>query len=558
MKKNLFFLFFLKLWLCLGFIFFVSGFFNLEAAELVFDDFNDLVRGPNDGGNAGGMSAGGRYDPTIGLTSVNKYEGSYALGIIYNFPAGAWAGFWDKWNIPHNVSAYTHIRIWAKGKDGGEKFKVELADVYFNWQDPSSYSHLKGVEITTLPGFETGLSTTYQEIIIPLSLFAGVDLTHLMQVNIVIDQAPTSGTIYIDYIRFTDTPLPSPTPSPSPTPPGLPIYDDFNDGRLGPNLGGVAGFMGSVGHSDSYQFNSANAYEGSYALKFTLGIPSGGWAGYFDQWTTARDVSSYTDIRMWLKGYNGGEKFKVELSDSDFDRSDPSTYSHLHGVNITVVPNFANGLTTAYQELVIPLSTFTGVDMRKLKQINLVFDKAGSHTIYLDKIYFTNLSPSPLPLPGLILDNFNDGSGPNELGGDTGTMDPSPGNSEEWVNESYVNDSGCTHEGLGVLKLEYARGMNSWVGYWSFMKKDRTGYDVSSYTDIRINVRGNAGGEKFKVELVDILGGVQKVDITMATGFSSGLPSSEYREAVLPLSLFTGVNLSVLKQVNIIFDQEPR
>ncbi len=328
------------------------------------------------------------------------------------------------------------------------------------------------------------------------------------------------------------------------------VYDNFNDGVLGPNLGGQAGVMSHDGrHDPVISFNSPNAYEGASGLKVEYNVPSGQWSGYWSKLSSSRNVTSYTDLRVWVKGSLGGEKFKIELADN---------LGNKHSVQVAICSGFENGATTAYQEVVIPLATFTGVNLTKLKEVNIVFDCTPySGTVYIDKIVFSNLTSTPLVLSGLILDSFNDGLGPNELGGDCGTMDPEPADSRQTITENYVNDSGFTHEGLGALKIDYNRG-NDWVGYWSYMKKDRSAYDLSSFTDIRINVRSNSGSEKFKVELEDSAGNKSSVDITAASGFFGGVPSSEYHEAILPLVLFVGVNPSLLKQVNIIFDQQPQ
>lgn len=324
------------------------------------------------------------------------------------------------------------------------------------------------------------------------------------------------------------------------------VYDDFNDGVLGTNLGGAAGAMSYDGaHDPTVDFNT-NAQEGAYALSLSYNFPENQWCGYWSFFQADEggyDVSAYTDIRMWVRGAIGGEKFKVELKD---------TANNMRAVYITLVPGFESGATTSWQELVMPLYNFAGVDMSQLKQMNIVFDVAPyTRTVYIDNIVFTDLSPYTTPPSGLVVDDFNDGRGPNNLGGGCGTMDPDPEDPAETITESYVGATQA-YEGLGALKLDYDRGTNSWVGYWNFMKSDESGYDVSSYGDLRVWVKGAAGGETFKVELKDMTGTTSFVRIQDVTTVTTS-----WQEATLDLTSFSGVDLTQLQQVNIIFDTSP-
>ncbi|RLG56894.1 MAG: hypothetical protein DRN83_03065 [Hadesarchaea archaeon] len=327
------------------------------------------------------------------------------------------------------------------------------------------------------------------------------------------------------------------------------VYDDFNDGTLGTNLGGAAGAMSYDGSHDPEVDFTTDAAEGAYALSIDYNFPDGQWCGYwsfFHSDESALDLSSYTDLRMRVKGASGGEKFKVELQD---------TNNNGRGVYVTVVPGFESGLSTSWQTLVIPLYNFGPVvDLSKVKQVNIVFDLSPTvGTVYVDEIKFTDLSPPASRPSGLILDDFNDGRGPNNLGGGCGTMDPDAGDPTETISEEYVTDA---YEGLGALKLEYDRGTSSWVGYYSFMRPDGSGYDVSSYSELRMVLKGALGTERFKIELEDASGGASYKYVTV--------PGTSYEEVVIPFSEFQKVpwkpsaaDMTRLKQVNFVFDRSP-
>ncbi|MEM2679212.1 MAG: cohesin domain-containing protein [Candidatus Hadarchaeales archaeon] len=318
------------------------------------------------------------------------------------------------------------------------------------------------------------------------------------------------------------------------------IYDDFNDETLGTNTGGAAGAMSYDGNHDP-TISFVQGYEGR-ALALTYNLPQNQWAGYWSFFQSDEggyDLRGYTDLQMWVRGASGGEIFKVEMKD---------TNNRYRAIYVTLVPGFESGATTSWQKLVIPLYNFASVmDLGNVKQLNIVFDRAPwQGTVHLDKITFTTDSPARSLPAGLIVDDYNDGSGPNNLGGGCGIMDPDPNGGPEWITEEYV---GGAYEGLGCLKLTYNRGTSSWVGYWSFLHPDQHGIDVSGYKYLSMYVKGASGGESFRVELKDSSNKVSKQVI-------SGITSS-WKEFRLDLSGFSGVSLTSLAMVNFVMDLPP-
>jgi len=182
---------------------------SVDASTLVYDDFNDGTIGTNQGGVAGSMSDGGYYDPVVKFVSDSAYEGSYALSLEYDFPSGSWSGYYSYFKADksgYDVSDYYALEMWVKGAAGGEKFKIEVADECFDPENLQTYSHKKAINITSISEFSEGLTTDWKKLSIPLESFTGgaseVDLTKLKQLNIVFDQIPRSGTIFIDLIKF--------------------------------------------------------------------------------------------------------------------------------------------------------------------------------------------------------------------------------------------------------------------------------------------------------------------------------------------------------------------
>ncbi|HDI12957.1 MAG TPA: hypothetical protein ENF64_02450 [Hadesarchaea archaeon] len=176
------------------------------------------------------------------------------------------------------------------------------------------------------------------------------------------------------------------------------VYDDFNDGKLGTNLGGLSGPMSPDGFYDPVIDFTPSAAEGAYALSLTYDFLPGQWCGYWsyandpnpeDDVDETLDVSGYSALKFYLKGAEGGEKFKIEVTDSVFDSSSEKSYlaTQDHKAQVYVQA------TASWQEVEIPLSDLTehtNLDLANLRQINIVFDKSPrSGTIYLDMMRFT-------------------------------------------------------------------------------------------------------------------------------------------------------------------------
>ncbi|MEM2878557.1 MAG: CIA30 family protein [Candidatus Hadarchaeales archaeon] len=310
------------------------------------------------------------------------------------------------------------------------------------------------------------------------------------------------------------------------------------------SLGGGRGAMEST--TGLITENDVSGGVSGKALKLTYNFSSTQWCGYwmfFKADQTEYNVSGYTHIKMWVKGASGNEIFKLELQDTD------GGGSYKTGISVP---------STSWTEISISLSDFTKIpwyqepaNLSKLRQINIVFDVAPRNsTVYFDEIRFISGSSPPPPTPSgneLIVDDFNDGSGPNNLGGACGAM----GDSGTEISENYVTGA---YEGQYALRLTYDR-KTSWVGYWTFMKPDQSGYDVSGYENLKIAVKG-ASATEMKIELEDESGGASYKYINV--------PASNWSEVTIPLSSFqkipwkeSAADLSDLKQINLVFDKSP-
>ena len=94
----------------------------------------------------------------------------------------------------------------------------------------------------------------------------------------------------------------------------------------------------------------------------------------------SQDASAYPYLSFWIKGERGGEDFEMSLSDDSMGEDDePKTTLHVRD-------RLPKGVTTGWQEVLIPIEGFEGTDPRRLVRLTLHFTAAGDYRFYLDDI----------------------------------------------------------------------------------------------------------------------------------------------------------------------------
>ena len=381
--------------------------------------------------------------------------------------------------------------------------------------------------------------------------------------------------------------------------------DDFNDWDQGRNS---LGLWTGGNPARMYETTTAN-YDGTKYRKFYYG--NNNWyASILWDNTTYLDISAYNYLTFAIKGDQGGESFRLELQ---------------YGTNSTTSVNLSN-TTTQWQEISIPLSSFTGLDKTRLRAVSIVFQNSG--TIYMDNLEFANtgtsmnLSPvvsdipdqiitgggtfasitldgcvddpdnsdseitwsasgnsallvnidavtrvatvstpspswtgqetitfratdpggefdedaavftvSPLTPSTLIIDDYNDWNvGQNSLGYWTG------GNLARMQETTTAN-----YDGTKYRKFYY--GNNNW--YASILWDNTTYLDISAYNYLTFAIKGDQGGESFRLELQCGTNSTTSVNLSNTT--------TQWQEISIPLSSFTGLDKTRLRAVSIVF-----
>ncbi|HEY0602291.1 MAG TPA: carbohydrate binding domain-containing protein [Herpetosiphonaceae bacterium] len=236
--------------------------------------------------------------------------GTHGMTVSYGVPSGGWAGaYLDFTSAKPDWSSYARIEFWFLGSNSGNTIRFELQDTdvpgssqdtserfVYELQDNSTvWRHI------TIPWSAFQRSTTWQPAGAPND---GLTLTHVQ--GIVFAPAHGSGSFKVDQIQLTK--------------PTNPILADFENGS-------VAGWQTYAGGGSSISPQLATPGQvGSYGISVSYGVPSGGWAGVYLDFTGAKpDWSSYARIEFWFLGSNSGNTIRFELQDTDVPGSSQDT-----------------------------------------------------------------------------------------------------------------------------------------------------------------------------------------------------------------------------------------
>jgi len=285
------------------------------------------------------------------------------------------------------------------------------------------------------------------------------------------------------------------------------------------------------------------------AIHLDYDIGSGEWVSIEREDFANVDISAGDAISFYYRGTGNSNHIKFQISDADGDVFDRKL------ANLSNISNWNKAILTF--ESLSPWGTGNGMlDRGNISKIGFAINvsEGGTGKIAIDKLESYQLNT---PSVSLLFDNFNCGTTPNDLGGKAGAYDPHPDDPTETCAESYDRDE---EEAPYALKLTYDRGASSYCGYWSKMKSDGTGRDLSGFVggDLKFWVKGEDGEEKFKVELHHQGDSAPwpEVQLTACVDFGSGAPTT-YQEVTMPLAGFDGLDLSKVTELVITFDQSP-
>jgi len=202
-------------------------------------------------------------------------------------------------------------------------------------------------------------------------------------------------------------------------------------------------------------------------------------------------------------------------------------------------------LTGTWQGGSIPLAAFaTTVDTTQLDTLFVEcadVQSAGPVTIYLDSLRLER------PHVSLTVDNFDDRTDPNALGGGTGIYE-SPGATLE---TAYIAD-GTYDNSSGSYVISYTLPSS---GEWALWETYLPGLDVSDYAFLSFYIKGADGGEKVNLYLADRSDQVAYVDVESYA--STGTIGTDWTFVRMPIQAFEGVALTDLTKIKFTFEWAP-
>ncbi|MBX7205163.1 MAG: hypothetical protein K1X81_07045 [Bacteroidia bacterium] len=121
----------------------------------------------------------------------------------------------------------------------------------------------------------------------------------------------------------------------------------------------------------------------------------GAWINFFSSKngkTQYLNAAEYKFISLRIKGASGGEKIQIQLSDKIMMQREDSRPCK------PLTSYLSKGITTDWQELIIPLTDFGGIDFTQLTGITFNFTVAGNFTVFIDDLYLKKEITTALPV----------------------------------------------------------------------------------------------------------------------------------------------------------------
>jgi len=248
----------------------------------------------------------------------------------------------------------------------------------------------------------------------------------------------------------------------------------------------------------------------------------------------AADLSKFKTLTFYVKGEKGGETFELGLNDVVSNRREDAV---LVGSIYRYLPK---GITTEWQEVVVPLKDWFGPDLSRVYSLVFNFNEEGRGVIWIDEVAFRTEEKvdrdAEIEKKGyFLLDDF-DHSDLNLLGRKTNTYKKLPS-----VCQFSRMTEGRWGEKGRSLQLSYQKEGTGWCGYYTLLNQiDGDYFDLSWYDQVSFRVKGAKGKEAFEIGMAD-RNWLTIGDSVKAGPIEKYLPegvTTEWQEVVIPLQDF--------------------
>ena len=284
-----------------------------------------------------------------------------------------------------DLSRYATLTFWIKGAKGGETFEIGINDVISNKREDaviigSIYRYLSA-----------GVTTEWQQVKIPLEVFFGTDLNRIYSIVFNFNEQG-EGIFWIDGLEFHEEAMVH--SEDAITAQGALLLDNFDHSDV--NLLGRKANAYKRLPSVCEFTRAEEPRRGSHgrSLQLDYDKKSTGWCGYYSLLNQIDgayfDLNPYKEVSFWVRGAKGGEMFEVGMADRSWLTIGDSVKA---GAVDKYLPQ---GVTTDWQEVVIPLSDFGKLDWGQMGSFTINFHQAGAGTLFVEDLRFIRKSDQDL------------------------------------------------------------------------------------------------------------------------------------------------------------------
>jgi hypothetical protein len=317
------------------------------------------------------------------------------------------------------------------------------------------------------------------------------------------------------------TPPPTPVPTSTPTPQCNVHIDDFYGSSPYNDLGKPSG-----SEVDPPGCGTIKVTHTDLELQLEYDVTSPHCTA---RYTTALSLSAhpYELLTFEIKGSDRGELASTVVGLSD---------EAGHEMRIKMGDFLNQVITDTWQGVAVPLAAFaTTVDMTHLDTLFFEFadtQGASQGTLYLDSLRLE------MPFAPLTVDNFDDQTNPNALGGGLWLY----GSSGVISKTTYITN-GTYSNSTASCAISYTVPAGGWI-LW---ETDLLGVDVSDYALLSFHIKGANGSERFDLDLEDGSGQVYPLHVEDYTPIET-----DWALVRVPLQAFEGVDLTDLTKLKFI------
>jgi len=278
-----------------------------------------------------------------------------------------------------DISEYKTMTFLVKGERGGESFEIGMNDVISNKREDAVFVGSVNKYL------RNGVTTEWQAVNIPLSDFYGPNLSKVYSIIFNFNDIG-AGEFWIDEIGFIKEDLVTAGRSDEIQHKGYFLFDNFDYSDLN-LLGRKTNTYKKLPSVCTFERSEEeHAGDTGRSLRLDYNKEPMGWCGYYTLLNQIDgeyyDLRDYESVSFMVKGKTGTERFEIGMADKNWGIIGDSLKAG------TIDDYLAGGLSTQWQEVLIPLEDFGLLDFSEMSSFVINFYEKGTGTIYIDNLKF--------------------------------------------------------------------------------------------------------------------------------------------------------------------------